>query len=56
MLELRQILSLLKVINKNKKEIHHWEPEGKGGYPVSEPHEDLSLKIWYQNPIGKSKL
>ena len=47
-LELRQILSLLKVINKDKKclnqETHHWEPEGKSGYPVLEPHPDLLLK------------
>ena len=33
------------------QEIHHWEPEGKGDYPVSEPHPDLLLtKSGYIEP------
>ena len=47
-LELHQSLSLLKVISKDKKwsnqETHHWEPEGKSGCPVLEPHKGLLLK------------
>ena len=43
------------------QETHHWEPEGKGGHPVSEPHPDLlltksgyiELEVHHKGPINK---
>ena len=40
------------------QETHHWEPEGKSGHPVLEPHSDVVLpksgqiepKVHHQKP------